>query len=117
MTKTNDRRRTLCLVAAALIFAWFLVAVRLWLAGYESVGAGVADTLRTLTSNWVVLVILSDAFLFIVLVFAWVLGDARARGWGGLKGWAWVFAMMAVGCPALLVYLALRPEKIDRPRD
>ena len=106
-------QRALCLVAAALIFAWFVAGALWWLAAYESVGAGVADSWRTLTSNVMNLIILSDAFFFIILAFAWVLRDARERGWRGARGWGWLVAMTLVGCPALLVYLAVRPEKLS----
>ncbi|HLL77197.1 MAG TPA: hypothetical protein VK421_18230 [Pyrinomonadaceae bacterium] len=111
MTKLTTPR-LLCLAAAALIFVWFVAGALWWLAGYDSVGAAISDSWRTLTSNVMNLIILSDAFFFIVLVMAWVLRDARARGWLGARRWGWVVAMMLVGCPALLVYLALRPEKL-----
>ena len=103
--------RALCLAAAALIFAWFVAGALWWLAAYESVGAAITDSWQTLTSNVMNLIILSDAFFFIVLVMAWVLRDAAERGWRGARRWGWVFGMMLVGCPALLVYLAFRPEK------
>ena len=103
--------RALCLVAAALTLLWFVAGALWWLSSYESVGAAISDSWRTLTSNVMNLIILSDAFFFVLLVFAWVLRDARERGWRGLRRWGWVVAMTLVGCPALLVYLALRPEK------
>jgi hypothetical protein len=103
--------RLLCLAAAALIFAWFVAGALWWLAGYDSVGAAITDSWRTLTSNVMNLIILSDAFFFIALVFWWVQRDARARGWTGARRWGWLAAMALAGCPALLVYLALRPEK------
>jgi hypothetical protein len=105
-------QRTLCLVAAALTFAWFVAGALWWLSSYESVGAAITDSWRTLTSNVMNLIILSDAFFFIVLVFVWVLRDAGERGWRGARRWVWIAAMMLAGCPALLVYLALRPEKL-----
>jgi hypothetical protein len=103
--------RLLCLLAAALIFAWFVAGALWWLSNYEFVGAAVSDSGRTLTSNVMNLIILSDAFFFIVLVMAWVLRDAGRRGWRGARRWGWVVAIPLAGCPALLVYLALRPEK------
>ena len=105
------RKRALCLAAAALILIWFVAGALWWLSAYESVGAAISDSWRTLTSNVMNLIILSDALFFILLVFAWVLSDARERGWRGARRWGWLVAMMLVGCPALLVYLALRPEK------
>src|ERR687894_970209 len=108
MTKLTTTR-ALSLVAAALIFVWFVAGALWWLAAYESVAAAIADSWRTLTSNVMNLIILSDAFFFIVLVLAWVLRDAGERGWRGARRWGWLVALMLVGCPALLVYLALRP--------
>jgi hypothetical protein len=104
--------RALCLAAAALIFAWFVAGALWWLSSYESAGAAVSDSWRTLTSNVLNLIILSDAFFLFVLVIAWVLRDARERGWRGARRWGWAFGIMLAGCPALLVYLALRPEKL-----
>lgn len=104
--------RVLCLAAAVLIFVWFVAGAFWWLSAYDSVGAAIADSWRTLTSNVMNLIILSDAFFFIILVFAWVVRDAGERGWRGARRWGWVVAMMLAGCPALLVYLALRPEKL-----
>ena len=110
MPKLNTPR-LLCLVAAVLVFSWFVAGALWWLSGYPSVGAAIADSWQTLTSNALNLIILSDAFFFIILVFAWVMRDARERGWTGARRWGWLLAMTLVGCPALLVYLALRPEK------
>lgn len=103
--------RLLCLAAALLIFVWFVAGALWWLSAYDTVGAAITDSWRTLTSNVMNLIILSDAFFFIALVFLWVLRDARERGWTGARRWGWLVAMTLVGCPALLVYLALRPEK------
>ncbi len=104
--------RALCLVAAALTLLWFVAGALWWLSSYESVGAAISDSWRTLTSNVMNLIILSDAFFLFVLVILWVLRDARERGWAGARRWGWAFGIMLAGCPALLVYLALRPEKL-----
>ena len=52
-----------------------------------------------------------STFFFVVLIFAWVLGDAKRRGWEGFRRWGWIPAMMMLGSPALLIYLAVRPDK------
>jgi len=114
MPKLNTQR-ALCLTGAAIVFVWFVAGAAWWLSGYESVGAAIADSWRTLTSNVMNLIVLSDALFFVLLVFAWVLRDARERGWAGARRWGWVAAMMIVGCPALLVYLAVRPDKLPAP--
>ena len=98
-------------VLAAVIFLWFLVATYWWANSFESAGEAISQTWQAIINNWMILIVLSDAFVFVLLIFTWVLGDARQRGWGGYKRWGWIAAMIMFGSPALLVYLAIRPSK------
>ena len=114
MTKTTQR--TLALAAAAGLLAWFTLKTHRWLAAYDSIAAAVADSWRTVASNGMLVVMLSDAFLLFLLIFFWLARDARSRGWVGSRRWLWIAAVMFFGCPALLIYLAFRPEKIIHAR-
>lgn len=107
----NNRHRRKLVVAAVLIFLWFLLGTYWWAISFASVDDAVSQTWQAIINNWMILVILSDAFFFVVLIFAWLLGDARQRGWEGYKRWGWIPAMMMLGSPALLIYLAVRPDK------
>ena len=114
MTKTTQR--TLAVAAAAVLLAWFTLRTSRWLSSYDSVAAAVTDSWQTVTSNGMLVVMLSDAFLLFLLIFVWLARDARSRGWVGLKRWLWIVAVMSLGCPALLLYLAFRPDKVSHAR-
>lgn len=107
----NNRHRWILIAVAVVIFIWFLVGTSWWVNSFDSTGEAIFQTWQSMLNNWMILVILSDAFLFVVLIFAWVLGDAKRRGWKGFKRWAWIPAMMMLGSPALLIYLAVRPPR------
>ena len=98
-------------VIAAVIFLWFLVATSWWAGSFNSVSEAITQTWQTIINNWMTLVILSDAFVFVILIFVWVARDARERGWSGYRRWGWIPVMMMFGSPALLIYLAFRPDK------
>jgi hypothetical protein len=98
-------------VAAVAIFLCFNIATYWWVNSFDSVAAAISRTWTTIIDNWMTLIILSDSFVFLVLIFIWLLGDARRRGWTGLKRWGWLVAILAFGSPALLIYLTLRPGK------
>jgi drug/metabolite transporter (DMT)-like permease len=112
MTKTTQR--TLAVAASAVILSAFIWGTSRWLAAYDSISAAVADSCRTIASDWMLVVMLTDAFLLFLMIFVWLAADARSRGWLGVKRWAWIAAVMSLGCPALLLYLAFRPEKLSR---
>jgi drug/metabolite transporter (DMT)-like permease len=114
MTKTQQR--ALAVAAAAVILSAFTWGTRRWLAAYDSTAEAVRDSCATIASNWMLVVMLTDAFLLFVLIFVWLAKDARSRGWVGVRRWVWIAAVMSLGCPALLLYLAFRPDKPDRPR-
>ena len=114
MTKTTQR--TLAVAASAVILAAFTWGTSRWLAAYDSTGAAVAASCRAIASNWMLVVMLTDAFLLFVMIFVWLARDARSRGWVGLRRWAWIAAVMSLGCPALLLYLAFRPDKLNPER-
>ena len=114
MTKTTQR--TLAAAAAAALLAWFTLRTSRWLGSHDSVAAAVADSWRTVTSNGMLVVMLSDAFLLFLLIFVWLARDARSRGWVGLRRGLWIAAVMSLGCPALLLYLAFRPDKLTHAR-
>ena len=107
----NNRHRWTMVVVAVVIFLWFLLGTYWWINSFDSVDEAISRTWQAIINNWMILVILSDAFFFVVLIFVWVLGDARRRGWEGYKRWGWIPAMMMLGSPALLINLAVRPSK------
>ena len=107
----NNPNRRIMIFAAAVIFLWFLVGTYWWVNSFDSVADAIAQTWQAIINNWMILIILSDAMFFVLLIFGWVVGDARRRGWEGYKRWGWIPAMIMFGSPALLIYLAVRPSK------
>jgi len=107
----NKLHRALIVVTAVAIFLAFNIATYWWVNSFDSVAAAISRTWTTMINNWMILIILSDSFVFLLLIFIWLLGDARQRGWRGLKRWGWLVAMLAFGSPALLIYLTFRPSK------
>ena len=109
----HKQHRALIILAAVLTFLWFNVATYWWVNSFDSVAAAIGRTWSTIINNWMILVIISDSIVFLLLIFVWLLGDARQRGWTGFKRWGWLIAMIAFGSPALLIYLVRRPGKQD----
>ena len=107
----NTKNRVLISTTAAIIFGWFNLATYWWVNSFSSVGTAITETWHGITNNWMNLIILIDSVVFIVLVFVWLLADARKRGRKGYKRWAWVPGILAFGSPALLIYLVSRPDK------
>jgi hypothetical protein len=107
----NKQQRTIIVVVAIAIFFWFNIATYWWVNSFGSVTTAIERTWQAIVSNWMILIILSDSLFFLVLIFVWLLKDARRRGWTGYKSWGWIVALLGLGSPALLLYLVLRPSK------
>ena len=107
----NKQWKTSIVVAAVLIFVWFNIATYWWVNSYDSLGAAIVQTWLAIISNWMLLIILCDSTVFFVLIFVWLLSDARQRGWTGYKRWGWLAAILAFGSPALLIYIIARAQK------
>lgn len=100
-------KRPLLLTAAALIFAWINVATVLWLRDAGSFPEALAHFWTTVRADWMLVAILTDAGVFVLLGLAWLWRNAGERGWSTLRRLAWLVAVVALGSPALLLYLAL----------
>ena len=108
----QKRQRSILILVAVLIFLWFNVATYWWVSSFDSVAIAISSTWQAIVNNWMILIVLSDSLFFLLLIFVWLVGDARRRGWTGYKGWGWIAALLALGSPALLIYLVLRPRKV-----
>lgn len=107
----NKQGKTLIALAAVLIFGWFNLATYWWVNSFGSVNSAITQTWGAMTSNWMLLIILGDSAVFLVLIFVWLLRDAREWGWVGYKRWAWLAAILGLGSPALMIYISARPQK------
>jgi hypothetical protein len=99
-------KRPVLLVAGALFFAWLNVATVLWLREAGSLREALAHLWTTLRADWMLLVILTDAGVFVLLGLVWLWHNAGERGWSKARRLAWLAAVVTFGSPALLLYLA-----------
>lgn len=107
----QKRQRFILVVLAVVIFLWFNVATYWWVSSFGSVVTAISRTWQATVNNWMIAIIFTDSLLFLLLIFVWLLDDARRRGWTGFKRWGWIAALLGLGSPALLVYLVLRPKE------
>jgi hypothetical protein len=107
----NKQQRVIIVGAAVSIFIWFNVATYWWVNSFDSLGSAINQTWNAITGNWMSLIILCDSAVFLILIFVWLQGDARQRGWTGYKRWIWIPAILGLGSPALLIYLVARPQR------
>ena len=100
-------QRVLFWLVAGVFFVWQNMATYLWLGKNGTFSAAVAHLWQTMTADWMLLLILSDACIFSALALAWFYGDMRGRGYNRARSSALLLAALAIGSPVLLLYLAL----------
>ena len=89
---------------AGLFFVWQNVAMYLWLQQEQGFG----HMWTALTSDWLLLLILTDACIFSALALAWFYHDMRRRGMPAARRNGLFAAALALGSPVLLIYVATR---------
>ena len=107
----------LFLWAGAIGFGvWELTGALLWIHDAGSVGTAAAQTWDRLSSDWFLLIVVTDHLVIAGVALLWVLSDSARRGWSVGKRLALVAVFIGLGTPALLGYLAQRrsPELQDR---
>jgi hypothetical protein len=113
MEESVMKHRGLLATIAVIIFLGFNVATYWWVNSFDSVGAAISLTWKAIINNWMIVIIITDSFCFVLLTFVWLLADARQRGWSGVRRWGWIAAILAFGSPALMIYLVSRPERVS----
>ncbi|MBI5445127.1 MAG: DUF2834 domain-containing protein [Deltaproteobacteria bacterium] len=108
----SAERRTLGL-AGLLLLTWFGVGGFLWLAQGGGVRAAVLHFLEAVRSDWMVVLFVNDLLVLLLLASVWVWADGRRRRVPAGRRGLWVAAVLLLGSPALLLYLAFRPEEGD----
>jgi hypothetical protein len=97
------------LIILALFFlGWELYAFLHWLRQTGGLGQGFEHLWRTLRSDWMALIVVSDHLVIAgtVLIAIWL--DAKRLGWQLSRRILLALAFIALGSPALLLYLAWR---------
>ena len=95
-------------LAAGVFFVWQNVAMYLWLRQNQGVGPGLGHMWSALTTDWLLLLILTDACMFSALALGWFYTDMRQRGIPSPRRHGLLIAAIALGSPVLLIYLANR---------
>jgi len=101
------------LLSAFVILVWFAIGAYWWLNSYGTLSQAVSHFWSTMRSDWMVLLFINDLVLLILIVCAWALKDASARQLGAAR-WFWAIFILALGSPALFIYLAIRPTRKSR---
>ena len=100
-------KRPLLLTAAVILFAWLTIATILWLRDAGSLSEALVHLWTSARADWMLVAILTDAGVFVLLSLVWLWHDAKARDWSPPRRLAWIAAVVALGSPVLLLYLAL----------
>lgn len=108
-------KRRLLVIAAVLFFVWLNVATVMWLRDAGSLSEALAHLWTTVRADWMLVAILTDAGVFVLLGLTWLWHNARERGCSTLRRLAWVAAVVVLGSPALLVYLAVSAREARVP--
>jgi hypothetical protein len=100
--------RAACWLTAGIFFVWQNAAMYLWLRQHQTVGSGLAHMWQSLSADWLLLLILTDACIFSALALAWFYADMRKRGFTVARQSGLLLAALAIGSPVMLIYLASR---------
>jgi hypothetical protein len=103
-------RRGILLIATFILLVWIGLGTYWWMSEYGSIMIAVRHFVDAILSDWMVTLFMSDLVIIGLLACLWVLKDAKDRGWSGYKRWGWTVLFVVLGSPALLIYLALRPD-------
>ncbi len=103
------KRRTWLLVPALLFLAWEVVAIARWFRA----GASVARSWEAALADPMALLFLSDGMMFALVAIVAMVADLRRGGGSTARCAAWAAAVLVVGSPALLFFLARRTQESD----
>jgi hypothetical protein len=104
------------LAGAALFLLWELYAVTRWVEQAGSLGAAFDHFTHKVGSDWMALIVVSDHLVIAGTVLIALLIDAARQGWSASRLIFLAVAFVALGSPALLVYLAWRLGTGSRQR-
>ena len=103
-------QRSLLWLTALSFLIWEAIGAFQWVRHARGFGPAFAHLWETLHSDWMLLVVVSDHLVIALCVLVWLWRDATERGWSRARRLAWVVMVVVLGSPALLVYLAVRPQ-------
>ena len=70
------------------------------------------DVWQALTQDWLLLITVTDACIFTLFVFTWLLADMKKRDFSMMKKTLVFFAVLVTGVSAFFIYLAFRPKSL-----
>jgi hypothetical protein len=89
-------------------FCWEVLGVALWLRDEGGPRPALAHFAATATGDWMNLLWLTDGAMFILLAAVWLWRDTGRRRWSPAPRAGVLAAMLVLGSPVLLAYLARR---------
>lgn len=106
--------RSVLTALAALFLAWEIYAAVRWVREAGGVGRAFEHFWASLSSDWMALIVVSDHLVIAgaVLIALWI--DATRLGWLLRQRVCMAIAFVALGSPALLIYVAWRMGVVDR---
>lgn len=107
--------KKVCWTGAVAMLGWSVYWTARWVAGSASLGAAWSRSWAVGLSDPGVFLVSTDLFVFSILVLAWMAADMRRRGLPRLRFAGWFLAVLILGSPAALLYLALRPAHMGNP--
>jgi hypothetical protein len=102
------RLRPLLAALAVAFLVWELTAVILWARESGGLPAAPGHFWRSLRSDWMVLLVVTDHLLVAGAVLVWLWVDAGRAGASAAGRLGLVIAFIALGSPAMLLYLSWR---------
>jgi hypothetical protein len=96
------KARDLLIAVAVGFLAFIAVATVQWLKSAAGLGAAIAGSWRTATSDWMVLLFLCDGLVFGTLAIGAMGWDLRREP---RRCAAWVLTALLIGSPVVLIYL------------
>jgi Terpene cyclase DEP1 len=100
--------RVALMILALLFLGWELYALVQWLRQTGGLGSGFDHLWRTLRSDWMALIVVSDHLVIAATVLVFLVLDAGRLGWSKSRRFLLAVLFVALGSPTFLGYLAWR---------
>jgi hypothetical protein len=99
-------------VLAGLFLVWEVYAAVRWIEQTGGVIQGLGHLWQVLRSDWMALIVVSDHLVIAAAVLLGLWLDATRQGWRLSRRVLLALAFVALGSPALLLYVAWRIDEV-----
>ena len=95
-------------VAAGAFLLWEAFGAARWVGAAGGIGVAFGHLWRTIRSDWMALVVVTDHLVIAACALLWMWRDAAGRGWPAGRPLGWAALFVALGWPRLLAFLPQR---------